>query len=190
MLDFANLENIAQILTKGGVILYPTDTIWGIGCDAFNREATYRIADIKNRPRNKPFILLVDGIDRLKSLVTTIHPRIETLLHYHKRPLTVIYDKIHKSVPSHLISSEGTLGIRVTLNPICKSIIEHSDCPLISTSANFSGDPYPIAFEEINPQIVALCDYVVNPPRNKILSGEPSVIVKYSKKGELIFLRE
>jgi len=94
-----NLEKIVDVLTTGGLVLYPTDTIWGIGCDATQQEAVQKIFDLKKRPNDKPFVLLVDSIEMLKNYVEHIHPRIETLLMYHTKPLTVVYDQA-KNLPT------------------------------------------------------------------------------------------
>ena len=110
-----NLDEVKDMLDHGKVILCPTDTIWGLSCDAFNKEAVQRIFSIKNRDFNKPLILLVDSIQHLKKYITSIHPRIETLIHYHRRPVSVIYDANNK-LPDYLSNEKNTIAIRVVKN--------------------------------------------------------------------------
>lgn len=184
-----DIEHVAQIMTKGGVILYPTDTIWGIGCNAFDERAVEKIYEIKHRDRSKPLILLVDSVPMLKSCVSHIHPRIETLLVHHTRPLTIIYD--HPSgIPEYLLAPTKTIAIRVVKDHFCKLLIKSMGRPLVSTSANVQGEPFPAHFGEISSQIIEKMDYVVKYRQDDKRPSEPSVVATYNKKGELEFLRE
>ncbi len=183
-----NLENISSLLEQGGVILYPTDTIWGLGCDATNIEAIEKITQIKGRAPEKGFVVLVDSLEMLKNYVNYIHPKIETLLSYHKRPLTVIYPD-PKNLPTKVYALDGSVGIRITRDDFCKELIWSTGKPLISTSANISGEPFPANFGEISSDIIRLVDYVVKYRQNDHTLHEPSVIVKMSGKKELEFLR-
>jgi L-threonylcarbamoyladenylate synthase len=180
---------ITQTLEEDGIILYPTDTIWGLGCDATNTVAIDRIYDLKQRDKNKPFVLLVDSIDMLKEYVETLHPRLETLMLYHKRPLTVIYDK-SKNLPINATAANGSVAIRVVQDPFCQQLITALGKPMVATSANISNQPFPAIFGEISSEIIQKVDYVVRHRRNDKRPKEPSVIVKYDGKGDLIFLRE
>lgn len=176
-------------LRRGLVILYPTDTIWGLGCDLTNNSAVKRIYEIKKRPQNKPFVLLVNDVEMLKRYVDRIHPRIETLLAHHVQPLTIIYDGA-KNLPDICIAEEGTVAIRVVKHPFCEAVIKAIDQPLISTSANFAGNEFPSEFSEIDPQIIEMADMVVDPSLNESMSTkQPSVIASYSGKGELNIIR-
>ena len=183
-----DLNEIVQLLNNGSVILYPTDTIWGIGCDATNSEAIERIYTLKRRPKEKSFILLVDDIPMLKDYVQSIHPRIETLLSFHDKPLTVIYKK-GKNLPENVLGPKGSIAIRVVKDAFCREIIEKLGKPLVSTSANISGDPHPKHFGEIRSDILSGVDYIAQHRRDDREDVEPSVIVKYGPKGDLEFIR-
>jgi len=189
MTDLLELDNIITLLNQGGLILYPTDTIWGLGCDPFNLSAIQKINLLKKRDPKKKFILLVDSIKHLKRYVPHIHPRIETLLYYHTHPLTIVYTN-PQNLPDHLLSEDHSIAIRVALNSFCKRLIERFDRPLVSTSANLAGSPFPKTRADIDQKIIEQVDYVVNEDSSSGFDPSPSVIVKYDKKGELIFLRD
>ena len=180
-------DEVITILEQGGLILYPTDTIWGIGCDAFNEDAMHRISAIKNRVGNKPYILLTDSLESLRRYVPDIHPRIETLLFYHTRPLTVIYRNV-SGLPDFLLADDGSVAIRITQNAFCQQMIREFGRPIISTSANVSGQPFPRSFDDITDEIKSAVDYIV-PVKNHNHFDMPSVIVKCSDRGDLIFVR-
>jgi len=185
------LEPILSTLESGGLILYPTDTIWGIGCDATNAEAVERVYALKKRDRNKPMIVLVASIEMLKKYVRHVHPRLETLLLYHVRPLTIIY-KNAMNLPKNVTAPDSSIAIRIPQDKFCQALIEAFGKPLIATSANLSGEPYPANFGEISSAIIQEVDRVVKYRQGEKGLGEPSVIAKLSDpvKGELVFLRE
>jgi len=184
----SEIESSVAALKKGHVILYPSDTIWGLGCDITNESAVARIYEIKKRARSKPLILLVNSIEMLKRYIVFIHPRVETLLTHHKKPLTIIYEA-SAEVPSYLLNKEGTIGIRVTQDPYCAGVIKKIDQALISTSANRAGKPHPDSYEQISDKIREMVDHAVDPVLDKGESQLPSVIAVFNKKGELDFLR-
>ena len=183
-----NFGDIVRTLEDGGCLLYPTDTIWGIGCSALIGSAIKNIYRIKQRTFSNPFILLVADLDMLKRYVKKIHPRIETLLDYFDRPLTVIYEGA-QNLPSLAYSKDGTVGIRIAKDMFCRDLITRLDAPLISTSANLSGEVIPTNFHEINPIIKREVDYVVKFRQNDKTERESSIIVSYDEEGELRFLR-
>lgn len=190
MFENEKLTNIIDILTTGGLILYPTDTIWGIGCDACNEAAIDKIFKLKKRDPSKSFILLVDSVEMLKNYVVHVHPRVETLLSHHVRPLTVIYDEA-KNLPKNAYAENGSVAIRVVKDTFCRNLITQFGKPLIATSANVSNEPFPTHFGNISSAILTGVDHVVNMnhqqnPKQKVL---PSVIVKLAPNGELDFLR-
>lgn len=189
MLDADSQDKILTILDNGGLILYPTDTIWGIGCDATNEEAIAKIYNLKQRDLNKPFVILVSSLKMLKSHVEHVHPKIETLLEYHKRPLTVIYDQ-GKNLAPNAYHKNGSVAIRVVLDPLPKSIIDSYGKPIIATSANISDKPFPRNFGEISSDIIQGVDFVARSRQGDKSLGEPSIIVKLDEFGELIFLRD
>lgn len=187
MLFRNEIASVINTLNQGGTIIYPTDTIWGIGCDPFNEAAVGNLFYLKQRPRTKPILLLVDSIEMLKQYVT-IHPRVETLLVYHRQPLTLIY-KADKRIPPYLTSESGTIGIRVVLDHFCKEVIKTFKKPITSTSANFSGSPFPNNFDDIASDFLNVADYVVKHKQQETSPGKPSVIASFNGEGELTFFR-
>ncbi|MBK9722066.1 MAG: threonylcarbamoyl-AMP synthase [Saprospiraceae bacterium] len=183
-----DLQNAIRFLKEGKVILYPTDTIWGIGCSAQFPMAVHRIFEIKQRPPEKSLILLVDSIQMLKKYVQNIHPRVETLMSYHNRPLTIIYPNA-KNLDPAILSKDGSIAIRLCLDPFCQALIQGIDAPLISTSANISQFPTPANFKDIQNEIIIAVDYVVKHRQSALEPGEPSMIITYDTEGELIFIR-
>lgn len=184
-----NLETITTTLENSGLILYPTDTIWGIGCDATNEEAVQRIFDLKKRPYDKPFVLLVNSIEMLKNYVEHVHPRIETLLIHHVQPLTMIYSRA-KNLPAISYDKSGSVAIRVVQDSFCKELIGQFGKPLVASSANISDKPFPANFGGISSDVITGVDYVVKWKQGEKKLSQPSVIAKFSEKEELIFLRE
>lgn len=183
-----DMNYAVSALAKGGVILYPTDTIWGLGCSALDEKAIARIYKIKQRDQDKPFIILVSDIDMLKRYVTKMHPRVETLLTLHERPLTIIYPEV-QNLPDIVKSDNGTVAIRITRDPFCKALVERLDMPITSTSANSAGQTFPKGFGEISSSIIKKADYVVKHRQGERYTGAPSVIAQYNFKGQLEFLR-
>lgn len=189
MLEKDNLENIKAVLENEGLILYPTDTIWGIGCDATNSKAVEKVYDLKQRDRNKPLIILVDSSDMIQDYVEHVHPRIDTLLMHHIRPLTIIFNKA-KNLPENLVAQDGSIAIRVVQDKFCRELISYYGKPLVATSANISDEPFPGNFGEISSAVIKQVDYVFKQRRYEKSLRQPSVIVKAQDDGELIFIRE
>lgn len=189
MMYDTEIEETATVLRNGGLILFPTDTIWGIGCDACNPDAIKKVYDLKQRDASKPFVLLVSSLDMLKNYVRHVHPRIETLLVHHVRPLTVVYDK-GRNLPPIAIAADGSVAIRVSTDPFCTAIIEAFGYPVVATSANISNEPFPKNFQEISSAVKKGVNLIVKPRRKMEEDPEPSVIVKLSRRGELVFLRD
>lgn len=175
-------------LRMGKVLLYPTDTIWGLGCDATNQSALEYIYKIKKRDRSKPCILLVHSIDQLKKHVKEIHPRIENLLLYHNKPTTIIYEA-NDSLHPALINNDGTVAIRLIKQEFCSELIKILDRPLVSTSANLQGEPFPQNFDEISESIKSQVDIIVDRIYESKSKSEPSIMLSFDNKGELKFIR-
>ena len=182
------IEHAVLMLKSGSVLLYPADTIWGIGCDATNKEAIKKVYDIKGRDYTKPLIVLVSTITQLYRVVPSVHPRIETLLHFHERPLTVIYPKVNEEF-RHLAAKDGSIGVRMVKGGFCQKLLDAFEHPLVSTSANLSGEPSPTKFGTVSTQIIAEVDYALPAFTEKGLTGVPSVIARYDANGELDFIR-
>ncbi len=189
MFENEKFDEILTVIRNGEVILYPTDTIWGIGCDATNEKAVEKIIDIKSRRSDKGFVVLVDSIEMLKKFVKHVHPRVETLISFHERPLTVIYDE-GKGVAKKVMGDDGSLAVRVVQDPFCRELIKQFGKPLVSTSANISGEPFPAHFGEISSEIFEKVDFVVKYKQDSKDQGEPSVIVRLNEQEELDFIRE
>lgn len=175
-------------LEQGGVILYPADTIWGIGCDAVHKAAVDKVYGIKGRESQKPLIVLVSDLEQLYGVVTSVHPRVDTLLHFHERPLTIIYPHAKKEY-LHLAAKDGSLGVRIVKSGFCHDLITAYKRPLVSTSANRSGEPSPSKFGSISSQIISLVDFAMPAFTEKDITGLPSIIARYDENGELDFLR-
>lgn len=177
------------MVKDGGVLLHPTDTVWGLAAAMSKEAAVEKIYAIKKRERNKPFILLVDSVQRLKMYVHRIHPRLETLLSYHERPLTIIYDKT-RGIPAYLKASDGSIGIRIVNEQYCEKIIAEIDEPLVSTSANLSHENTPLSYSDISPAVIEKTDVIFTPEKSLVTkNSKPSVIAKMDANEELIFLR-
>ncbi len=188
MLEDESFDKLMSALSSGGLVLLPTDTVWGIGCDATSTAAVDKVYELKNRPKDKPLIVLVDGLEMLKDYVVHVHPRIETLLIFHERPLTVIYDEA-KNIAPNACAKDGSIGIRIVQDEFCRKVITAFGKPLVSTSANVSGQPFPGNFGEISSDILMGVDFVSKIKQSEKERKEPSVIVKLAENGELEFIR-
>ena len=154
------MEKAIETLKNGGVILYPTDTIWGIGCDATNENACQKISQMKNRPENKSFIILVDSVQMIEKYIPEFHDVCYDLIDVSDKPLTIIYPNAKGLAPS-ILADDGSVGIRVTKDPICLKLIRSMRKPLVSTSANLSGEANPSCFADVNQQIKDQVDAIV-----------------------------
>jgi L-threonylcarbamoyladenylate synthase len=154
------MEKAIETLKNGGVILYPTDTIWGIGCDATNEAACQKISQIKNRPENKSFIILVDSVQMIEKYIPEFPDVCYDLVDLADKPLTIIYPNAKNLAPS-ILAEDGSVGIRLTKDPICLKLIRSMRKPLVSTSANLSGEANPSCFADVNQQIKDQVDAIV-----------------------------
>ena len=184
-----DISDIARLLESGGLVCYPTDTIWGIGCDATNETAIERLSALKEQPPGQGYILLVDSIEMLKRYVTWVHPRVETLLAYLQRPLTVLYD-LAPGLPDALKGKKGTIAIRIATDEFCQELIQALGKPIVSTAAAKTGEPYPPTFGAISSEILGGVDYVVKYRQDDKEPKEPSAIARMDRHNELEFLRE
>mgnify|MGYP000138525044 CR=1 FL=1 len=182
------IKSTIQILKQGGIILYPTDTVWGIGCDATNYEAVDKIYALKKRDDSKSMICLVNDFKMLNQYVEDVPEVAYDILKYAVNPTTIIYDK-PKRVSENLVADDNTLAIRVIREKFCNQLIRQFKKPIVSTSANLSGQPTPTSFKEIDPEILKGVDYVVNLQRNKKMV-KPSSIIKLSSDGGVKIIRK
>jgi L-threonylcarbamoyladenylate synthase len=184
-----DLKNALDVLKKGGVILYPTDTIWGIGCDATNTKAVERIYQIKKRDDSKSMLMLVDEAWRLSDYIKDVPEIALQLIEVSDTPLTIIYSGA-KGISPGLISEDGSIGIRVSSDEFCRKIIGSLNRPLVSTSANISGSPSPQNFGDISEEILKSVDYVVKWRQEERGKSRPSSIIKIGRKGEIQIIRK
>ena len=178
-----------EILQKGGVLLYPTDTVWGIGCDATKAKAVERIFKIKKRPEKRSFILLLDQYEKLYQYVDDVPEIAFDLMNSITTPLTIVYPHA-KNIDKKLISDDGSIAIRVVKDEFCRKLISLLNKPLVSTSANVSGQPTPLIFSKIAPEILKSVDYVVNYAQTRIDQVKPSTIIKFNARGEYEIIRK
>ena len=181
------INKCVEVLKKGGVILYPTDTVWGLGCDATNDKAIERIYEIKKRNESKALICLVSDFKMLNQYVEDVPEVAYDILKYANKPTTIIYDKPIR-IAENLVPEENTLAIRVASDDFCKQLIRKYRRPLVSTSANLSGAATPGNYDEISEEIKGAVDYVVNWNRNK-KKAKPSAIIKLSNDGGVKVIR-
>jgi L-threonylcarbamoyladenylate synthase len=177
-----------DVLKSGGLILYPTDTIWGIGCDACNEEAVERIYKLKGRDPGKSLIILLDSENKVESYVGEVPPVAYELIEYAENPLTIIYSGA-KNLATNVIHEDGSIGIRVTRHPFCQELIQRFRKPIVSTSANLSGKPSAATFSEIEDEIIGGVDYVVNLEQDETAKKQSSTIMKLNIDGSFKFIR-
>lgn len=182
------MNQIIDILKNGGTILYPTDTIWGIGCDATNVEAVRKVFDIKKREKNKSFIILVESEKRLQDLVEVPEMAWE-IIDLSEKPVTIVYDN-PRGLPKELLAEDGNIGIRLVKDDFCKKLISKLNQPLVSTSANFSGERSPMKFSDINPEIIRLVDYAVEDHRERVSQWQGSSVIRVWADNRIKVLRE
>ena len=182
------MQNLIDTLKSGGTILYPTDTIWGIGCDATNPEAINKIFEIKKREKSKSMIILVESEKRLQDLVEVPELAWE-ILDLSEKPVTLIYDN-PKGLPKEILAEDGSIGIRLVKDDYLKKLIGKLNKPLVSTSANFSGDPSPMKFADISQEIISSVDAVAEENHDKISQYSGSSVIRMWKAGRVKVLRE
>jgi len=182
------LNNTIKTLKQGGIILYPTDTIWGIGCDATNFEAIEKIYQLKQRLESKSLICLVSDLKMLNYYIEEVPEAAYDILKHVNAPTTIIYDKPIR-VSKNLIADDNTLAIRIVKDGFCNQLIKRLKRPIVSTSANISNQSTPKSFKEINKEIVKGVDYVVNLSLENRAS-KPSSILKLSNDGKIKIIRK
>jgi len=176
-----------SILQQGKTILYPTDTIWGIGCDATNETAVEKIFDIKNRPKKKSLIVLVDSIEMLKKYVI-VTPEIESMLASFELPVTVIYPN-PKGLAPNVVNADNTIAIRIVNHDFCRQLIQQFGKPVVSTSANVSGEKNPVSFEDISVTIKKKVDFIADKKFDTSVYKFPSKLIKISADNSIQYLR-
>lgn len=185
----AEIKKCVEILKQGKIILYPTDTVWGVGCDATNEEAIERLYRIKQRLENKSMLILLDKSDRLPLYVDKIPLIAWDLLSHAYRPTTFIYPTA-KNLPKKLIHPDGTIAIRIVNDPFCKKLIAALGRPIISTSANVSGDPAPQTFSDVSPEFIRKVDFVVSEEFATSFDYKPSRLIRFIDDYNFAIIRE
>lgn len=183
-----DIKKACEILQAGGIILYPTDTIWGIGCDATNETAVQRIYELKQRADNKAMLVLTDSEAKLNMYVSHVPEIAWDLIHVADKPLTIIYPEA-KNLASNLLAEDGSVGIRVTNEEFSRKLCERFRKPLVSTSANVSGEVSPANFGEISDTIKQGVDYIVNYRQDDMSKAQPSGIIKLGEGGLIQVIR-
>ena len=194
------LSKALETLRDGGLILYPTDTVWGIGCDATNPEAVAKVFAVKHRPDAKSLVLLASDLDMVARYVKEIPSIAVDLVEVNDAPMTIIYpgavcgsadapgDRWH--LAHNAVAEDGTVGIRIPLMDWCRSLVYKLGRPIVSTSANVSGEPTPQRFSDIDPQIKEAMDFVVPPSVDTQSTGKASQILKVGLRGEIEIIRK
>ncbi|WP_372767498.1 L-threonylcarbamoyladenylate synthase [Lutibacter sp.] len=181
------IKNSLKILKQKEILLYPTDTVWGIGCDATSQEAVSKVFEIKQRSESKSLVILVDSIEMIKKHIPTVSKAVLEILANPKTPTTIIYDN-PIGLAKNVVATDNTVAIRIVQHEFCKELIYQFGKPLVSTSANISGKPTPKCFNEIEKSIVDSVHYAVNLEREEV-NEKSSTILKIDEKGNITVLR-
>lgn len=185
-----DINKALEVLRNGGVILYPTDTIWGLGCDATNADAVNRIYQIKQRADNKSLIILTDNSARIASYVNNVPDIAYDIIDLATSPITIIFEDAKNLAHNVINHDDQSVGIRVATDDFCPQLIQRFRKPIVSTSANISGQPAPACFKQIAPEIIESVDYVVKHRQSDTTQHKSSGIVKIGKNGEVKIIRE
>lgn len=188
MIFLKDIEAAVVVLKNGGTILYPTDTVWGLGCDATNEAAVDKIYRIKKRNEEKSMIILLANEADILHFTNDPNPVIFDYIKNIFKPTTIIYEGA-RNLAKNLINRDGSIGIRVVKDPFCKALIEAFGKPLVSTSSNISGYPPPALFEDIDAEIKSGVDYIVQHRQEDRTPFEPSSVIKLNPDGTLLILR-
>ncbi len=187
MYERSEIEKAVRVLKKGGVILYPTDTVWGIGCDATNERAVRKIYNIKAKTSTS-LIILVSDTDQLKKYVSNVPGVAIDLIRGIEDPLTIIYKK-GKNIAKNVMAPDGSIAIRIPKHPFCHDLLKAFGKPLTSTSANISGDSTPLSFSRVSNEIKKSVDHITAVDKYGICRSRPSTIVKLHDDGEIGIIR-
>lgn len=189
MASYQEIEQAVAVLHSGGLLLYPPDTQWCIGCDATDPVAVERVCNLRGSRSTAEFEILVSSIDMMRRYVDHLHPKLETLLAYHVRPLTIQF-KRGRNLPDRLIEPDGAVALRLIHDPFCRALIKAYSRPLIAVQASGEEQAAPAAFGAVSSGILEGVDYVLRQRERNSITGEPAVMVRLSERGHLEFLRE
>ncbi|MBK7761911.1 MAG: Sua5/YciO/YrdC/YwlC family protein [Bacteroidetes bacterium] len=183
-----DIKACIDIMKLDGVILYPTDTIWGLGCDATNEKAIDKLFKIKHRDTKKSFVLLMTDVKQLSQFLANPLPDLDALINQFTEPTTIVYEGAI-NLPNSVLAADGSIAVRITTDPFCRSLIKRLRNPVVSTSANESGHPSPMHYSLIQQTIVTQSDYVVRWRQHDISTRPPSQILKLEKDGTFTKIR-
>lgn len=183
------INKALEVLKSGGIILYPTDTIWGLGCDATNEVAVDKLLKIKNRPTEKSLIVLLDVDSKIQSYVQEVPDVAYDLIEYTENPLTLVFPGA-KNLAANVVNTDGSIGIRIVKHDFCTPLIQRFRKPIVSTSANLSGAPSPKNFDDIADEIKNAVDLIVDWQQDDKKEKKPSTIMKLAPGGQFSFIRK
>jgi len=189
MLMADEIQKCLEVLNRGGTILYPTDTIWGIGCDALNDKAVEKVYHLKKRMESKSLIILLDDQEKIPVYVEKVPEIAWDLIKNIDTPLTIIYPG-GKNLAKNVIGEDNSIAIRIVNNEYCRSLIHLFGKPIVSTSANVSGAPAPLAFKNISKEIKSQVDHVVSLYHDEFRIVKPSRIIRFNENGEFRIIRK
>lgn len=190
MKEFDVLDAVVATLTNGDTLLYPTDTIWGIGCDAANADAVEKIYDLKQRDHSKSMLILCSDIAMVERFVGPVGERVGELLNASERPTTVIMPLCHNMLADNLAAADGTIGVRIPKMDFCQQMLRHFGHPVVSTSANLSGHPSPASYAEIDEVLKRRVGFCVPLEYEEKTAGQSSRIVKLLSDGSISVIRD
>ncbi|MCQ2156713.1 MAG: threonylcarbamoyl-AMP synthase [Bacteroidales bacterium] len=182
------IDEAVAVLKAGGVILYPTDTVWGLGCDATNEEAVAKVFEIKKRSGAKSLVLLAADLDMVARYIKEIPSIAIDLVEVNDAPMTIVYPGAQYLAPN-VVAEDGSVGIRIPMNDFCQALIRRFRKPIVSTSANISGEPTPSRFDEISDVIKGAVDWCAPGNIGGEATGKASQIIKIGLKGEVEIIR-
>ena len=184
------IHNTVEALKAGKTILYPTDTIWGIGCDSTNKKAVEKIYKIKKRDKSKSLLVLVDSEQMLNRYLKNIPEVAWDIIDYAEKPTTIIYDESSNLIVNEVKAQDGSLGVRVVKDEFCQKVIQRLKAPLVSTSANLSGEPSPKSYKDISEELKSNIDFIVEHRQKENMNNASSSIIKLSENGAVKVIRE
>lgn len=183
------LDDTLSALQQGQMIVFPTDTVWGIGCDATDREAVAKVLAFKERSVGQGLVCLVDSIEMLVEYTGGLHPRLQTVLELNTRPLTMVYPDA-RNLADNVLAADGSAALRIPLDAYCKNLIKRFGKPIVATSANRRGEPFPAHFGEISSEVLTAADHVVRYRQRDSTPGLPSVVARWTENNEIQPIRE
>lgn len=184
-----DIKAALEVLQKGGIIIFPTDTVWGIGCDACNEEAVSKVRAITNLSKSEGMTILMENAALLERYVEDLPEIAYDLFELSEKPLTIIFDGA-RGLAKNLLAADGSVGVRITAEAFSKELVRRMKRPVVFTPANLVGKPVPACFGEISPEIMSSVDYVVNYRQDEITQSELSSVIKLGRRGEIKVVRD